>query len=77
MNKISYTESGLVWLDWVMIAGYVVGVLGLGWYYSKKQKNTNEYFVGTGKMNPILIGISLFATLISTASFSQNDTRDR
>ncbi len=66
---MSYTDSGLVWLDWVMIAAYVVGVLSLGWYYSKKQKNTNEYFVGTGKMNPILIGISLFATLISIASY--------
>ncbi len=69
MNISSYTESGLVWLDWLMITAYVVGVLGLGWYYSRRQKDTSEYFIGTGKMNPILIGISLFATLISTASY--------
>jgi len=69
MLEENHIHNGLAILDWLMIAIYVFGVLAMGWYYSKKQKNKNEFFVGTGKMNPILIGISLFATLISTASY--------
>ncbi|MCA8997887.1 MAG: sodium/solute symporter [Planctomycetaceae bacterium] len=43
--------------------------LWLGWYYARKQETTQEYFVGNGRMNPILIGVSLFATLLSTISY--------
>ena len=70
---MSITESGLVWLDWVMIAAYVVGVLGLGWYYSKKQKNTNEYFVGTGKMNPIHVATGVRKLDLSDVDWTCDD----
>ena len=61
--------NGLALIDWVIIVAYAVGTIGLGWYYSRRQKSTEEYFVGTGKMNPLLIGVSLFATLLSTISY--------
>lgn len=61
--------SGLAPIDWAIIAAYAASTLGLGWYYSRKQRTTDEYFVGGGKMNPILVGVSLFATLLSTISY--------
>ncbi|MCH7687494.1 MAG: sodium/solute symporter [Planctomycetes bacterium] len=61
--------QGLHWVDWGIIAIYAVSTIGLGWYYSRRQKSTEEYFVGSGNMNPILVGISLFATLLSTISY--------
>jgi SSS family solute:Na+ symporter len=61
--------AGLTRLDWVIIGLYAVAVLGAGWYYSRRQKSTAEYFVGSGMMNPWLVGISLFATLLSTVSY--------
>ena len=56
-------------VDWIILLVYAVSTIGLGWYFGRKQQNTNEYFVGSGKMNPFLIGISLFATLLSTISY--------
>ena len=56
-------------IDGAVVASYALGMLGLGWYYNRLQTNTNEYFVGNGRMNPIVIGISLFATLLSTISY--------
>lgn len=56
-------------LDGIVVAMYAGGMLALGWYYNRRQTNTNEYFIGNGRMNPILIGISLFATLLSTISY--------
>lgn len=63
------TAKGLRPIDWVIIVGYAVSTVFLGWWVSRKQENTSEYFVGSGKMNPLLIGVSLFATLLSTISY--------
>lgn len=61
--------GGLAPLDWGIVAAYAVGTIALGWYYGRKQETTQEYFVGTGHMNALLIGVSLFATLLSTISY--------
>lgn len=62
-------SDGLTVLDWAIVILYAVGVIGLGWYFSRKQTSTKEYFLGSGNMHPVLIGISLFATLLSTISY--------
>ena len=61
--------SGLAFIDWVIIAVYALSTLFLGWWFSRKQTDTSEYFVGSGNMNPLLIGVSLFATLLSTITY--------
>lgn len=61
--------SGLQVIDWIIIVAYASSTIFLGWWFGRKQKNTNEYFVGSGTMNPLLIGVSLFATLLSTISY--------
>ena len=60
---------GLAVVDWLIIAAYGIGVISLGAYYSRRQRTTQEYFVGSGRMNPLFIGVSLFATLLSTISY--------
>ena len=60
---------GLQWVDWLLIAVYGASTIGLGYYYGRRQRTTREYFVGTGSMNPLLVGVSLFATLLSTISY--------
>ena len=61
--------GGLHFIDWVIVFVYAVSTLVLGWYFGRRQKDTQEYFVGSGNMNSILIGVSLFATLLSTISY--------
>jgi SSS family solute:Na+ symporter len=61
--------SGLAVIDWIIIVIYALLTIGLGWYVSRRQKTKEEYFIGSGKMNPILVGVSLFATLLSTISY--------
>lgn len=62
-------SGGLAWVDWVIIAAYALSTITLGWYFSRRQRTTEEYFVGSGNMNWLLIGVSLFATLLSTISY--------
>ena len=61
--------KGLAVLDWIIIAVYALGTIGLGWYYGRQQTTTKEYFVGSGDMPWFLIGVSLFATLLSTITY--------
>ncbi|MDA7921903.1 sodium/solute symporter [Verrucomicrobiales bacterium] len=56
-------------VDWIILCLYATSTIGLGWYFGRKQSDTSEYFVGSGNMNPLLIGVSLFATLLSTITY--------
>lgn len=56
-------------VDWAIIGVYACSTLALGWYYGRKQRDTDEYFVGHGGIHPFFIGVSLFATLLSTVSY--------
>ncbi len=61
--------AGLKPIDWAIVALYTVLVIALGFWFGRRQTSRNEYFVGSGQMNPYLIGVSLFATLLSTISY--------
>lgn len=62
-------ESSLTGLDWAVIIGYAILVLWIGWHYSKRNITRDDYLLGGRKMNPVAVGISLFATLLSTLSY--------
>jgi len=62
-------QTGLQTIDWVLIGLYASSTIGLGWFFSRRQKTTSEYFVGSGDMHWFLVGVSLFATLLSTISY--------
>src|SRR5512137_2458072 len=56
-------------LDIMVFIAYALGMLLIGWWYSRRQKSTEEYFVAERGGNPILVGISLIAALLSTISY--------
>ncbi|MBN2308729.1 MAG: Na+:solute symporter, partial [Candidatus Hydrogenedentes bacterium] len=56
-------------LDWAVVALYALGMLAIGFYYSRRATTSDEYYLGNRKMKPIMVGLSLFATLISTISY--------
>jgi SSS family solute:Na+ symporter len=55
-------------IDWIIIAGYALVVLGIGWRASRQQTNTDEYFRGERKLPWWAIGFSIIATSFSAAS---------
>lgn len=62
-----YTQ--LTVLDWVVLVTYAFLMLFIGWFYSRKNKTKDDYLLGGRQMNPTAVGISLFATLMSTLSY--------
>ena len=56
-------------IDWMILAAYAFLMLGIGFFYSRKNKNAEDYHLGGRSMNPVLVGLSLFATILSTLSY--------
>jgi SSS family solute:Na+ symporter len=56
-------------LDWTVIALYAAGMLAVGWYYARRTATTDDYLLGGRKMRPLSVGLSLFATMLSTISY--------
>lgn len=57
--------GGLTAVDWAILFLYALGTVILGYTYGRRQKTTREYFTGSGRMNPTLIGFSIAAIATS------------
>ncbi|MEN6384824.1 MAG: sodium/solute symporter [Phycisphaerales bacterium] len=56
-------------LDIIVVAFYMIGVLALGLYFTRKNKNTEEYFVAGRSYKGWVLGISMLSTTISSITF--------
>jgi solute:Na+ symporter, SSS family len=56
-------------LDWFVIALYGSGMIAVGWYYSRRTSSAEDYLLGGRVMRPWAVGLSMFATLLSTISY--------
>jgi len=56
-------------IDWSVVAVYASVILSIGFFYSRGQKTTEEYFTAQGQVSPFMAGISLCASLFSTISY--------
>ncbi|WP_297091414.1 sodium:solute symporter family protein [uncultured Draconibacterium sp.] len=50
------------WIDLSIFCIYLTAMLGVGVYFLRKNKNTDDYFVGGRKLSSIHIGLSVVAT---------------
>ena len=56
-------------LDWIVIVVYSLGMLAVGWYYSRRTKTSEDYMLGGRQMKSWTVGLSFFATLFSSISY--------
>jgi solute:Na+ symporter, SSS family len=56
-------------LDLVVIVLYLALTLGVGIYFARRQTSKESYFVSDRQMPWYLVGISVFATLLSTMTY--------
>ncbi len=56
-------------LDWIIVVACGGGLLGIGFYYSRRQRTTEDYFVAGRNQSPILAGVSLFAALFTLVAY--------
>jgi SSS family solute:Na+ symporter len=56
-------------LDWSVIGAYLAGMLAIGWHYSRRTVTTDDYLLGGRNMGSLSVGLSLFATMLSTITY--------
>lgn len=56
-------------IDWVCIAIYLGGMAAMGLYFARRNKDTEEYFVGGRRIPGWAIGLSMVGTAISSITF--------
>lgn len=52
----------MAFLDIVVFVIYMAAVLGIGFYFFKKNETVKDYYIGGGEMNSLHVGLSVVAT---------------
>ena len=68
-GKMPNDSSGLAGLDYVVLVAYAAAMLGMGFYIARKQRSTEDFFVGGRNLPAWAVGLSLLASLLSTITF--------
>lgn len=68
-GAIAGAATGFRLLDWVVVALFLLWMLWIGYQSGRRNRTAEDYVLGGRTMNPVMVGISLFATLLSTLSY--------
>lgn len=60
---------GIHWIDIVLFLLFATGTLFFGLSFANKNKNVSDYTKGGGNIPAIVVGMSIFATYVSSISF--------
>ena len=61
--------DGLSTLDGIVLAGYVLAMLGMGIVIARRNSSTEDFFLGGRSLPSWAVGISLIASLLSTITY--------
>ena len=59
----------LHWLDVLSLVSYLLLIISIGIYFSRKNTSTESYFVGNRSYSGVVIGLSMIGTSISSITF--------
>ena len=68
-DQIAVTHRSLATIDVAIIAFYFVVVFAIGFYFSRKERTSEDYFLASRNVGWFAIGASLFVSNISTEHF--------
>ena len=68
-GSLASTVRHINWMDYLVIGLYFVALFLIGWHFSKKQKDTSDYFRGGGRVPWFVAGMSIFGTALSAITF--------
>lgn len=63
------TQPSFGWLNYLVLLLYFGGMLWIGFYFMKRNENTEDFFKASGRIPWWAAGISIFATTLSAITF--------
>ncbi len=61
--------NSIHWIDTAIIIISILFTVGTGFYFARRQKSSDRYFAGSKNIPAWAIGMSIFATLLSSVTF--------
>ena len=62
-------DASFGWLNWVVLIVYLLAMLALGFYFMHREKNSDDFFTGGGRIPWWAAGMSIFATMLSAITY--------
>ena len=62
-------EKNFGWLNWTVLALYLIAMLGMGIYFMRKENGADDFFKGGGRIPWWAAGISIYATMLSAITY--------
>ena len=62
-------EKSFGWLNWTILALYLIAMLGMGFYFMRKENSAEDFFKGGGRIPWWAAGISIYATMLSAITY--------
>ena len=62
-------EKNFGWLNWTILALYLLAMLGMGFYFMRKESGADDFFKGGGRIPWWAAGISIYATMLSAITY--------
>jgi SSS family solute:Na+ symporter len=56
-------------VDWCVVVAYLGLMLGVGGYFARRNRTAEDYLLGGRRLPSLALGLSLFATLVSTLTY--------
>lgn len=66
--EVTY-DADFGWLNWAVLIVYLLAMLALGYYFMHREKDSNDFFTGGGRIPWWAAGISIFATMLSAITY--------
>ncbi len=63
------SSSSFGWLNWTVLALYLAGMLGVGFYFMKRESGGDDFFRAGGRVPWWAAGISIYATMLSAITY--------
>ena len=64
------TRKGFGAVNYTILIAYLLLMIGIGFYFNRKNKNTDDYFRGGSQIPWWAAGCSIFATMLSSLTFT-------
>ena len=65
-------ESSFHGLDWIVLIGYFIGTMGIGFYFFSRTRTAEGFTAGNRSIPGWVCGLSIFATFLSSISYLAN-----
>ncbi|MCE9606463.1 MAG: sodium/solute symporter [Planctomycetia bacterium] len=62
-------HAGMGWFDYALVLVYLLFTAGIVWWSSRREANTEQFFLGGRRMPWFAVGLSIMATLLSTITY--------